>query len=161
LPPDRRHPGTPVLHGERFAHATRTSLQPIPYLPSPETVGDAYPFRLTTGRHLYQFNAGTMTQRSATAELRSRDLLDIAPADAAALGLDDGEEVTVVSRHGSTGLRIRITGAMRPGELFTTFHDPALFVNRLTSPVRDRAVQAPEYKLTAVRIVRERNPEPS
>jgi formate dehydrogenase major subunit len=38
--------------------------------------------------------------------------------------------------------------------LFTTFHRPELFVNRLTSPVRDRQVHAPEYKVTAVRVER-------
>jgi predicted molibdopterin-dependent oxidoreductase YjgC len=39
-------------------------------------------------------------------------------------------------------------------QLFTTFHRAELFVNRLTSPVRDRQVHAPEYKVTAVRVER-------
>jgi formate dehydrogenase major subunit len=150
--PDPEHAGTPVLHGERFAHAARTELKPIPYLPSPETTDAGYEFRLTTGRHLYQFNAGTMTQRSATADLQAADELAMAPDDAAALDIADGETVAVTSRHGRVELPVRISAAVRPGELFTTFHEPATFVNRVTSPVRDRIVHAPEYKLTAVRV---------
>jgi formate dehydrogenase major subunit len=141
-----------VLHGQRFAHAERTALRPIPFVPSPETVDADYPWRLTTGRHLYHFNAGTMTQRSAVTALRAADELAIAPADAAALGIADGGRVAVTSRHGRIELVARLTDTVRPGELFTTFHDPALFVNRVTSPVRDRIVHAPEYKLTAVRV---------
>lgn len=77
---------------------------------------------------------------------------DIAPADAALLGIGQGEHVCVKSRYGEARLAVRLSAAMKEGELFTTFHRPELFVNRLTSPVRDRLVQAPEYKVTAVRL---------
>jgi hypothetical protein len=38
------------------------------------------------------------------------------------------------------------------GELFATFHTPAVFLNQVTSPHRDRHTLTPEYKVTAVRI---------
>lgn len=152
--PDETHPGTPVLHAERFVHAIRATLQPMPYIPSPEIIDADFPLRLTTGRHLYQFNTGTMTQRSAAAALRRADELEMAPADAAALGIADGESVAIESRHGRAELPVRVHERIRPGELFTTFHFPPAFVNQVTSPVRDRRVGAPEYKLTAVRVVR-------
>jgi hypothetical protein len=41
---------------------------------------------------------------------------------------------------------------VKPGELFGTFHTPALFLNHVTSPHRDGYVGAPEYKVTAVNI---------
>jgi formate dehydrogenase major subunit len=41
---------------------------------------------------------------------------------------------------------------MKPGELFATFHDHAVFLNAVTGPNRDAIVGAPEYKVTAVRI---------
>lgn len=150
--PDPSHPGTPVLHGSRFAHAQRTALKPLPWVPSPETVSAEYPFRLTTGRHLYQFNAGTMTQRTANVQLQAEDVLEISADDAGRLEIAEGQWLNVESRYGSIRLRARLSERVRPGELFTTFHDPTLFVNRVTSPVRDRVVQAPEYKLTAVKI---------
>jgi formate dehydrogenase major subunit len=152
--PTSDHPGTRVLHSERFAHGTRTKFRVIPWVPSPETTMGEFPFRLSTGRHLYQFNAGTMTQRTRLVQLQSEDCLEISQGDAARLGISDGERVHVVSRHGRIELPVRLSTRVRHGELFTSFHDPALFVNRVTSPVRDRMVNAPEYKLTAVRIER-------
>ena len=57
--PGEDHPGTPVLHRQRFAHAERTALQAIPFIASSEQCDADYPLLLTTGRTLYHFNAGT------------------------------------------------------------------------------------------------------
>lgn len=54
--------------------------------------------------------------------------------------------------YGSAVLPLRITDTVKPGELFTSFHRPDLFVNRVTSLYRDRLVKSPEYKVTAVRV---------
>jgi formate dehydrogenase major subunit len=113
-----------------------------------------YPFLLTTGRTLYQFNAGTMTRRSRTDSLYPTDALEVAPDDAARLDLRDGERVTVRSRYGAATLPVACTSSVKPGELFATFHDPAVFLNAVTGPERDAIVGAPEYKVTAVRIER-------
>jgi formate dehydrogenase major subunit len=149
---DEQHPGTPILHESRFVKGVRAERRPIAIVDSPEIVDDMFPFLLTTGRHLYQFNAGTMTQRTANVELRARDELEISPEDAASFDLSNGDWVAVESRHGHCELPIRIAERIKPSELFTTFHDPASFVNRVTSFVRDRIVHAPEYKFTAVKI---------
>jgi formate dehydrogenase major subunit len=153
--PEEQHSGTPVLHIDQFASgAARATLRPISYIPSPEQISPAYPFRLTTGRNLHQFNAGTMTQRTPHTMLRPRDELEISALDAQALGLRDGDWVVVESHHGRIELPVRLLDSVRPGDLFTTFHDPGLFINRVTSPVRDRSEHAPEFKFTAVRIAR-------
>ncbi|HEU4845049.1 MAG TPA: formate dehydrogenase subunit alpha [Burkholderiaceae bacterium] len=149
---DDAHPGTPILHGDSFAGATRARLAQIPYLATPEQCDSEYPFMLMTGRCLYHFNAGTMTYRGGNAQLQASDLLDMAPADAARLGLADGARVRVRSRYGEVELPLRLSPRMKPGELFTTFHRPDLHVNRLTSPQRDRLVHTPEYKVTAVQV---------
>ena len=47
-----------------------------------------------------------------------------------------------------------LLGEFKPGELFATFHNAEVFLNRVTSGHRDRYVKSPEYKVTAVRIVR-------
>jgi len=152
--PDESHPGTPVLHIERFASGRRASLQALSYTPSPEQCDAAYPLMLVTGRRLLHFNAGTMTQRTPNAQLEPEDLLDIAPVDATRLQLAEGERVRLCSHHGEAQLSIHVCEGQRAGELFTSFHQPRLFVNRLTSSVRDRLTDAPEYKRTAVRIER-------
>jgi formate dehydrogenase major subunit len=150
--PDENHPGTPVLCRERFADARTAKLAAIEYVPTVEQPDDSYPLLLTTGRTLYEFNAGTMTHRTANAVLRPSDTLDMAPADAARYGLVEGEPARVSSRYGAAILPVHISPAVQAGQLFSTFHRPDLFINRLTSPVRDRLVSTPEYKLTAVRV---------
>jgi formate dehydrogenase major subunit len=109
---------------------------------------------LNTGRALYQFNAGTMTARSRTAEFQRVDVVEISPVDADALGVADGEEVRVISRYGAVVLGVRISPRIARGELFATFQSPEFAVNWLTSRRRDNLVKTPEYKITAVRIER-------
>ena len=151
--PNEDHPGTEVMHSESFPLG-KAALRPILYHPTKESVDEEFPFLLVTGRTLYQFNAGTMTMRTSNAELRATDLLDISVEDAERLQLHNGEKVRVHSRYGEASLPIRITSTVRPGELFATFHTAEVFLNRVTSPYRDRYVKSPEYKVTAVKIDR-------
>ncbi len=150
--PTEDHPGTTILHTAAFTRGGPAMLHPIAYEPSPERSDPGFPFLLVTGRALDQFNAGTMTRRSLTNELRTTDTLDIAAPDAARLGVGDGHLVEVTSRHGTTVLPIRVSAAVRAGEVFATFSDPESHVNRLTGPYRDRVTNTPEYKRTMVRI---------
>jgi len=152
--PDISHPGTTILHVDQFPIGPRAALRRIDYHASAEQVSDEFPLMLVTGRTLYQFNAGTMTGRTRTAELRPTDTLDIAAEDAQRFGLVDGEPVRVRSHYGEAMLPLRISTAMKSGEVFATFHDPRVFLNQLTSPHRDRMVKTPEYKLTAVCVER-------
>ncbi len=152
--PAEGHPGTTILHGTSFPTGTRASLQMIPFVASSEVTDATYPFLLTTGRTLYQFNAATMTARTTSEKLRPEDLLDINPADASQLHLVEGDLARVKSRHGETVLRVHLTSTVKQGELFTTFHTVQGFVNRVTSAQRDRMVSTPEYKATAVRVQR-------
>lgn len=107
---------------------------------------------MNTGRSLYHFNAGTMSRRTDNSKIRPSDTLDISPGDAAALMVKDGERVRVKSRYGEAVMPIAVKTNVRKGELFATFHEPGIFLNRATSANRDRYTQAPEYKVTAVRI---------
>jgi formate dehydrogenase major subunit len=148
------HPGTEMMHTESFPLG-KAGLRRITYRPTDETVDEEFPFLLVTGRTLYQFNAGTMTMRTANAQLRATDLLDISAEDAERLRLRNGEKVRVHSRYGEATLPIRITSAVRPGQLFATFHTADVFLNRVTTPHRDRYVKSPEYKVTAVHLERQ------
>jgi formate dehydrogenase major subunit len=150
--PSEEHPGTAVLHAERFPIDKRATLRCIDYRCTSETADEEFPFVLTTGRSLYHFNAGTMTMRSPNRVLRNTDLLDIAKEDAIRLGLHDGSKARVKSRYGETVLTVRITSAARAGEVFATFNDPSTLLNLITGPHRDGYVDTPEYKVTAVRI---------
>jgi formate dehydrogenase major subunit len=48
--------------------------------------------------------------------------------------------------------RSEISAAIKPGELFATFHTADVFLNRLTGTGRNNVVRTPEYKVVAVRI---------
>ena len=146
------HPGTQILHTETFASGKRAHLQKIEFTPTTEAVTTDFPFLLTTGRNLYQFNAGTMTLRTPNVALYAQDCLEISPQDAGRLELQDGQRVRLLSRYGQTELPIRINDNMRRGELFATFHTTQVSLNFVTSPCRDRMVDTPEYKVTATRI---------
>ena len=111
-----------------------------------------YPLTLMTGRSLYQFNAGTMTGRTANTALRPSDVLDMAPIDAVRLGCRDGQLVTVTSRYGSATLPLHVDDGLRPGQLFATFQSPDIRLNAVTGPHRDGCVDTPEFKVTAVRV---------
>ena len=114
-------PGTTVLHSDSFNVGKQAALRRIKYRPTPEILSEEFPYLLTTGRSLYQFNAATMSARTKNLELRPSDLLQINPADATELQLSDGENVKLKSRYGEAVLPVEITPIMTKGELFSTF----------------------------------------
>jgi formate dehydrogenase major subunit len=152
--PSEDHPGTEILHRDSFAAEARARLRTIEFRPTEETINPDYPFVLTTGRTLHQFNAGTMTGRTANTLLRPTDLLEMAPADATRLSFHDGEQVRLVSRYGAAVLPLQISARIKPGELFATFHTSDVFLNHVIGPHRERFAGAPEYKVTAVNLER-------
>ena len=154
--PTEDHPGTPILHTKAFPHSERAPLKCIEFRPTAETPSQEFPFLLTTGRTLYQFNAGTMTMRTPNARLRDTDTLDIAAADGARLKLHDGDKVRVRSRHGEAIMPVKLDERIKPGELFATFHAAEVWLNNLTGPHRDGAVMTPEYKVVAVNVEKAR-----
>lgn len=149
---DESSPGTRILHKERFARAERAELRRIRFVAPEERVDDEFPLLMTTGRTLYAFNAGTMTGRTANVSMRFTDTLDISAEDARARLIEDGSLVTVRSRYGEAVLPARIDDRVSAGEVFATFHDPTVMLNRVVSPGRDRYASTPEYKRTAVEV---------
>jgi len=71
---------------------------------------------------------------------------------AAALGIRDGEMVTIASRRGSVLSRVKLTGAVSEKVVFMPFHCLESRANVLTNPAFDPIAKIPEYKVCAVRI---------
>ena len=84
--PAASHPGTPILHTERFATADgRARLEPVVYVTPAEMAGDAFPLTLTTGRLAVHHNSGSMTRRSPSLLAQAPALfVELNPADAPA-----------------------------------------------------------------------------
>ncbi|NOS72724.1 MAG: formate dehydrogenase subunit alpha [Verrucomicrobia bacterium] len=149
---DENDPGTGTLHTDHFTHGRTTALRRIEYVAPPVLTSSEYPFLLTTGRNLYQYNAATQTNRTPNGTLHATDYLQLSPADASKLGLADGQAVRLRSEQGSAELPVRISDHVKPGEVYTTFHSTRVFLNQITTSHRDRYTKTPEYKVTAVRI---------
>jgi formate dehydrogenase major subunit len=150
--PTEQHPGTRVLHTDRFPIGEKATFRLLEWTPTPERTDTDHPFLLSTGRSLYHFNAATMTDRSSARRLQLPDGLEIHPGDAEALAITEGMPVTLQSRHGTIQMQARLTTKVRRGELFCTFHATERKVNRITGPGRDPVTHTPEYKVTAVHL---------
>lgn len=146
------HPGTEILHQENFTIGRKARLMPLDFMPTREQVSEMYPHILITGRELYHFNSGTMTYRTPNKDILNTDFLHIHPHDAHQIGLKANDLAKLVSLYGETELPVVIDPAVRKGEVFATFNDRGVFLNKLTSPLYDSYVQTPEYKVTAVRV---------
>jgi formate dehydrogenase alpha subunit len=149
--PSADHPGTPVLHSERFTRG-KARLMPIEFVPSPEHDVPDFPYTLVTGRVLEHYNVGSMTRRTPNLRLVGEDFLVMHPDDAAREGLREHERVGIESRWGATTCRLHADARVAPGTLFLSFHFPETHANRLTGPQTDPQSHCPEYKVTAVRV---------
>ena len=152
--PDEKHPGTPVLHADKFTRGLG-KLHPVEYIPAKEMPDEEYPFLLTTGRMLEHFHTGTMTRRSAVLNwLVPEGAIEIGPNDAARLGIRHGDRVAVISRRGRIETATAVTEGIEPGVVFLTFHFGEAPANRLTIAALDPIAKIPEFKVCAVRIER-------
>ncbi|HEX7445145.1 MAG TPA: formate dehydrogenase subunit alpha, partial [Methanothrix sp.] len=65
--PDKNHPGTQILHKEKFSTADGLGIFTALHWRPPAEVADSdYPLILTTGRSIWHWHTGTMTRRSKT-----------------------------------------------------------------------------------------------
>ena len=94
-----------------------------------------------------------MTRNSPSLDREIKEcLLEMNPGDAAALGIRDGEMVTIASRRGSVTSRVKLTEAVSEKVVFMPFHFLESRANVLTNPAFDPIAKIPEYKVCAVRI---------
>ena len=150
--PTQGHPGTPILHTQQFTRG-KGQFIPLEYKPPMELPDKQYPLVLTTGRSLYHFHTGTMTRRVEGLNVLMREgEVEINPADAAKLGIADGDKVKVASRRGEVVAKANLTEASPAGVVFMTFHFAESPANRLTNPALDPVAKIPEYKVCAVRV---------
>ncbi|MEW6245099.1 MAG: formate dehydrogenase subunit alpha [Nitrospirota bacterium] len=151
--PAPTHPGTSLMHQERFPGG-KARFVAVDYLPPGESPSEAYPFILITGRILQHYNCGAQTRRTAILQVVDADVLEMHPDDAARLGLRDREIVRLVSARSDATLPLAISERVQHGQLFTSFHFPGTAINALLSSSADESSKCPEYKVSAVRVER-------
>jgi len=150
--PNPSHKGTKFLHKDKFVRG-KGLFSAIEYKPAAELPDKDYPFILTTGRVLEQYHTGTMTRRSEGINtIYPEALVEINPADAEKLGINDAQDVSVSSRRGSIKLKAKLTPRSPEGIVYIPFHFAEAAANRLTNSVLDPIAKIPEYKVCAVKI---------
>jgi predicted molibdopterin-dependent oxidoreductase YjgC len=146
------HPGTCILHTELFSRG-KGHFVPLQYRPPAEMPDDEYPLVLTTDRSLFHFHTGTMTRKVEGLNIfHNEELVAISPADAAELGIADGDTVRVFSRRGDVTAKAKITERAPKGTIAMTFHFAETPTNEITNPVLDPICKIPELKVAAVRV---------
>jgi formate dehydrogenase major subunit len=143
--------GTPVMHVDQFVRGKGLFVE-TDYVPTEEKTNRKFPLLLTTGRILSQYNVGAQTRRTENNIWHAEDILEVHPHDAETRGVREGELVSLASRKGDITLRAKITTRVKPGVVYTTFHNPETGANVVTTEYSDWATSCPEYKVTAVQI---------
>jgi formate dehydrogenase alpha subunit len=152
--PSRDHPGTPILHADKFSRGLGRFM-PVEYRPPVEETDAEFPFVLTTGRLLEQYHTGTMSRRgTGIDEVAPPGYVDINPEDAARLGLAFDDEVAVATRRGEVRAKANVTDSVAPGVIYMPFHFAEAPVNALTISALDPIAKIPELKVCAARIVK-------
>jgi formate dehydrogenase major subunit len=149
--------GTPTMHVGEFVRG-KGKFFVTDYVPTTERTTSRYPLILTTGRVLTQYNVGAQTRRTDNVVWHDEDRLEIHPHDAETRGITTGDWVGVASRAGDTVMRALVTERVQPGVVYTTFHFPESGANVVTTENSDWATNCPEYKVTAVQVIKVTQP---
>ncbi len=152
--PSADHPGTPFLHKDGKFSRGKGAFSAIEFKEPQELPDEEYPLILTTGRNLFHYHTGTMTRRSSALDQHVPTAeLEVNPALAAKMGIQDGEMVKLSTRRGSVEIKAKITDILAENVVFTTFHFHEAAANWLTNADSlDPVAKIPEYKVCAARI---------
>ncbi len=151
--PSPDHPGTPILHVQKFTRGLGKFV-PVDYLPPAELPDDDYPLIMSTGRVLYHWHGGEMSRRSqGLLAIYPEPRIEISQEDAEKIGLNGSKRLRVSSRRGAIEAEAMVTDRVPPGMVYANFHFPQASANVLTSGAAlDPISKIPEFKVCAVKI---------
>jgi assimilatory nitrate reductase catalytic subunit len=135
----------------------RARFVPTPYRPPAACADEQWPLVLNTGRVRDQWHTMTRTGVPRLMAHQREPLLGVHPADAARLGLAEGNLARVESPHGATVMPVRLSSEQRRGEVFAPMHWTDAFssagpINRIVGAATDPISGQPELKATPVRV---------
>ena len=147
-------PGEPTVFKEHFATADgRVNLVPADIIPANERPDANFPFVLITGRQLEHWHTGSMTRRATVLDaIEPEATASMCGADMLALGLSDGDVMTLASRRGEVCLRVRRDDGTPQGSVFVPFAYYEAAANLLTNAALDPVGKIPEFKYCAVAV---------
>jgi assimilatory nitrate reductase catalytic subunit len=155
--PSPLHPGTPRMFTVDFPTTDRRAhFHPVEHRGAAEVPDDHFPYYLTTGRLLKQYQSGTQTRRVASlAEAEPNPVAQMHRLLANSVGAVDGDKVRLRTRRGEAVMTVQVVDGIRADTVFAPFHwGGSGNVNRLTNPVLDQHSRMPEFKVCAVAVER-------
>lgn len=149
--PTNVHPGTPILHMEKFVKG-KGEMKAVEFRYAAELPDELYPLALTTGRLLEQFHTGTMTRKTQGLNNLAGPRVMMSVQDAEAMGIKNSETVKISTRRGSIKTPAFVTKKMQKGVIFIPFHFQEAPANRLTIAEVDPQAKIPEFKVCAAKV---------
>ena len=113
-----------------------------------------FPVILNTGRTVEQWHTRTKTRSiDILNDLAPEAWIDINPKDAEVLKVKSGDRMDVSSARGRVkDVMVRVTQAVREGNIFIPFHYNTQLVNTLTNDSFCPKSGEPNYKQTAIQL---------
>lgn len=145
----------------QFYHSTtkddRAQIWFNPWIAPAEEPDEEYPLMMTTGRVLEHWHSGSMTRRIPELNRAMPGAyVELNKSDAARYGLTNGSRIRLESRRGSIDAQVWFSGRGEPpvGSVFVPFFDESILINDLTLDAIDPFSKQPDYKKSAVRIIK-------
>ena len=162
-PASRKHQpanGSERLYGDGIftTSSGRAKMIGVEHIPPQSQLSKEFPLIANSGRYRDQWH--TMTRTGTAARLsahRPEPLLEVNPKDAGHYGLKDGSIARINSKHGTSLMRVLVTDAQLPGQVFVPMHWNDVFsgaggIGRLMPPNVDPHSGQPESKYVPVSI---------
>src|SRR3954469_8722620 len=160
--PSPEHPGSPRLFADRFPTPDgRARFFRVEHVEAHEPTDADYPYVLTTGRVLAQYQSGTQTRRTRSLQMVApTPRAELHPDLARRLGIDPDDVVELTTRRGRARFHAHVTDAIRPDVVFAPFHwGGGSSANALTAAdALDPTSRMPAFKVCAVPVARVEGP---
>lgn len=154
-PGEPAHPGTPRAFLDRFPTPDgRARLIAVDHRGPDEDLRPDAPLFLITGRVLEHYQSGAQTRRvPALLAAQPAPFVEVHPLLAHRLGLEDGDDVDLITARGCVRAPARITDRVRADTVFMPFHyaGPGS-VNLVTNDAVDPISSMPDLKVCAVEV---------
>ncbi|HEX8507965.1 MAG TPA: molybdopterin oxidoreductase family protein, partial [Propionibacteriaceae bacterium] len=156
------HPGTPRLFADTFPTADgRASFVKVEHRDPGELPDTDFPYVLTTGRLMAQYQSGTQTRRHPSpAQSQVQPEAQLHPDLARRLKISSADIVQLRTRRGTANFRAKVSDDIRVDTVFIPFHwGGASNANLLTNAALDPHSKMPEFKACGVSVSRIGSPD--
>lgn len=149
-----------------FTPNKKAQLFEVPPANQSEELSPDFPFVLTTGRIRDQWH--TMTRTGKVNKLNqhiAKPFLEIHPEDALAQQIKDGDIVRIYNVRGDIQVIAKVTDEIKKGVVFLPMHwgkklqKDLSRTNNLTQPLVDPVSKEPDFKFSAVNVVKYKKPK--